>query len=278
MLKWFGVIVITIVIVIVVVIVYCPEDCPDGCPSPATELIIADMGVSRWATLNNTFSGGGREVTDPVPKIFRPFWNGVLFQLGDFEFDKDDGTIGESEVQFKEIIIQGNDVPASMENWPPHPDGKKYWFNIVADVAWDPAQFVHLDPVDIAGGHPFYLYPNTMPGGCRPDPGCDCSCTTSSFKRRLHAFFDVEVGIITYWQGENAYRVRAEPRSGNTDHNEYHFDFLDPVTVTVYVAEGSGDGMTMELVPGAEFNEVETITVDFTEGLVHKDQLDPPYP
>ncbi len=210
-----------------------------GC-KPKAELFVQDENSVAWMTLNNTFAGGDPDYfsEEETENTSRPYWSGVLFQIGVYE--PDEGIEPQSIVKYVQLY-SGEDM---VQEYTP---SQFTWINLVSEKNdWKQP----LDPV-----HALLLYPNASADQCFC--AFPAKCNADLFEdgclrnRLLHGFLrDVTDAtlqkparhILTYWQGVNGYTVKVKQDHGPEPFviSSYDFELHNRISVDVYIEKVKG--------------------------------------
>jgi hypothetical protein len=195
-----------ITIVCLIVVIICIVPCPRRNPDP--NLIIKHETVATWITLENSF------LTEQ-DACRRPFWNGILFQLGMYKGATRLFSVAELERTTGEITS--------------YDSGSFTWINIVAqkDIGSETEC-----PEPMAPQSAFLLFPKDDPVDGR---------------EKIHDDF-LPVAIITYWQGGQGWKLESNVLPMTPPYDEHRFWFRDPFRVEVYKAVQAEGQWRMELV------------------------------
>jgi len=228
---------ITIVVVIGIVCIAGLIACLIKCrfPKPEPNLIIEDETIATWITLENKI------LLEPE-SCERPFWNGLLFQLGKYEG---------ASMEFRKVEVKkesGEVVTLHV--------GDFAWINIVSSKSVDAGSGC---PEPISPDKAFLLYPEGDP---------------MSPEEKIHQKFLPEA-IITYWQGAKGWSVDSAETPKAKPYNEHRFRFKDDFIVEIYKATKSDSGWSMVLLGRHE--GVKSIKILGEKGPELGTKQDPPW-
>jgi hypothetical protein len=215
-------------------------------------IIIQDVDLAAWTTINNTFNTN-REGE----------WEGVLIQVGDYL----DETGAVFDVFEDVTLLSRGEVVRRL---------RKFEFTWINIVAVDPTRG---DPMDAS--HVGLLYPDpATPSACGDLDTCAvkrCGCDRPPCGRpapgplfepclrlrSLHGFFR-PFGIITYWHGPDGYDIAVRTPSAAA-HDEHTFTFNDPVQMSV-------DGVPLGL------EQIDAVRINLKGDPNHGKKHDPSFP
>jgi len=168
------------------------------------DLVIDHSDAGEWIDFSNRWLLPDDEACDPDDPNYRP---GVLFQIGYYAKSR--------------RVYDGIEIHLDDGTVDPYDDF--VWINIVGDYPGRSGDVIE-------GENIFALFPNTV-----FDPSCDEDFTSTCFRNRLINSHMTRIGaLITYWQGDDGYRVSAVQTMGECYGNEFTFTFNDSFGVDVY--------------------------------------------
>ena len=191
-----------------------PKNPKDGSLFKHGSLVIDDVDVAEWMTINNTFN-----------PFAEAYWEGVLIQVGD-HLNEDGASFALFEsIQF---VRKGSILKELFED-------DFNWINI---VAVDPGRGIPMEPEHLG-----LLFPVLDPNqdySCGDFDRCarlNCGTPNPNLplfqkclrQQSLHGFFS-PIGIITYWQGPNGFDVSVRI-PGSAEHGSHTFTFNDEVQI-----------------------------------------------
>lgn len=236
--------------VVVVIVIYgwcrwtpwwCPF-CPPA-PAPAATIVLEDTHASAWMVADNSWIGksgkplGKMGICDPTGNPSTSFGecsgnydtrfrHGAMFQLGSVKIPAD--PVAGVERYFKDIRLT-------------HPDGTTT--TLTPDLEGMAFDWIDINPhggkCSIDALHAYMLFQNKL-----VSLSCDSATTSTTAnmeclrQRNIHASYQSDIGVVTYWSGDDFFEVEAldtyDPQSVNHEHVAYTFALNDAVDVDVW--------------------------------------------